>query len=231
MSTSRARRQTIACGTALALLAFLGCKKAITTPLTAAALTIVQGNNQSVQAGALLLPIPVVMRVTDATGAGLPAIPITFVIGDGGGSVSPASAISDTKGEVSVKWTLGPGVAGQSLNASAPGLNAVRVNAVAILTDNIIIAQGNNQTAKVGATLTNSIVVRVVGIGNVPISGVAVGFQVIGGGGGITPQSAITNVLGEATAKWSLGNVSGANTAIVSASTLTPAILTATGIP
>ena len=229
MSPIRIVRHAVSCGAAFAIFALPGCKKAVAGS-AATALVVVQGNLQQVQAG-LQLPIPVVLRVTDASGAGIPAVPVTFAIGDGGGSVTPASIVSDTKGEVSVKWTLGPGAIVQSLYASAAGISPLKIMAFGILPSDIIIAQGNNQTAKTSATLAQSIVVRVLGGGNIPMVGVQVGFQVIGGGGGITPQSAFTNTLGEATAKWTMGTVPGINTAAVSASTLSAVTLTATATP
>ena len=208
----------------------VACKKATTEVNLPDAIAIVQGNAQSVQAG-LLLPTPVVVRVVDKNGLGMPSIPVTFVLSDGGGSVTPASATSDARGEVTVKWTLGPVQPLQSLTASASGVTPVRIQAQAILPSDISVAQGNNQTAKAGTVLTNSIVVRVTGTGNAPMVGVPVAFQVTSGGGAITPQTIVTNALGEATAKWTLGTVAGANTATVSSSTLTPVVLAATGTP
>ena len=93
------------------------------------------------------------------------------------------------------------------------------------------MAQGNNQTGKAGVVLTNSIVVRVTGTGNLPMVGVPVAFQVSSGGGAITPQTILTNALGEATAKWTLGSVAGQNTATVSTAALLPVVLSATGTP
>jgi hypothetical protein len=218
-------------GVAVVLLA--GCKKAATTSADAAGsnvLTIVQGNFQSAQVG-LSLPTPIVLRVTDNTGTGVANAPVTLVVSDGGGSVDPASGKADAKGELKAKWTLGPSSSAQSLLANTPGADAVKIQAFGILPSDIIIAQGNNQTAKVTAVVPNTIVVRVVGPGNVPMVGVTVGFVITGGGGAITPQSAITSALGEATAKWTLGPSPGTNVAIVTSSTLTPATLTAFAIP
>ncbi len=221
------RSLTLALGV---LLSTAACKKATTEVVLPDAIAIVQGNAQSVQAG-LLLPTPVVIRVIDKNGLAMPNIPVTFVLSDGGGSVTPASATSDTRGEVTVKWTLGPVQPVQTLTASASGVTPVRISAQAILPSDISVAQGNNQTGKAGVVLTNSIVVRVTGTGNLPMVGVPVAFQVSSGGGAITPQTILTNALGEATAKWTLGSVAGQNTATVSTAALTPVVLSATGTP
>ncbi len=216
----------------IAVLTLASCAKqaAVTSVAVADALTIVQGNNQAVQGGKDL-PLSVVLRVTDKGGTGLAGMPITLALGDGGGAVSPASALSDSKGEITAKWTLGTLQAAQSLYATAPGVAAVTMNATALLPTDIVIAQGNNQSAKAGASLTNSIVVRVLGPNNTPMVGITVGFQITAGGGAISPQSAVTTSLGEVVAKWTLGTVAGANTATINASTVSPVILTATGTP
>jgi len=208
-----------------------GCKKAVTTEVvTAAALTIVQGNYQSVQAGKEL-PAPIILRVTDKTGAAMAGIPVSLVVAEGGGSATPSSGVSDAKGEFTAKWTTGPTLADNQLRAMVPGLDPVKIYAVGVIPSDIIVAQGNNQTAKIGGTVPTSIVVRVVGSGNVPMSGVTVLFQVVGGGGSISPQSAVTSSLGEVTAKWTLGATAGVQSAVISASTLTPVVLQATATP
>ncbi len=222
-------RRTLAALAAAGLLT--GCQKtAATEAVTAATLTVVQGNNQSIQAGKDL-PNPVILRVTDKTGVAMSGIPVTLVVAEGGGTVTPSSGVSDAKGEYSAKWTLGPTLADNQVKASVPGLDPVKITATGIVPSDIIVAQGNGQAAKFGASLPTSIVVRVVGAGNVPMSGITVLFQVTGGGGSVSPQSAVTSSLGEVTAKWTLGNAVGTQTALISASTLSPASLTATALP
>src|SRR5450755_4740272 len=77
--------------TALAMLAPSGCKKVPAAPATASGFTIVQGDNQTAQAG-VPLPTPVVIRVIDATGDGIPNLTVVFAVATGGGTVNPASA-------------------------------------------------------------------------------------------------------------------------------------------
>jgi hypothetical protein len=213
-----------------AVLLLAGCKKTVTAAVEPGALTIVQGNNQMVQAGKEL-PVPIVLRLTDKAGAAMANIPLTMVVAEGGGSVTPASGVTDAKGEYTAKWTTGPIFAGNKLIATVPGLDPVTIEAVGILPSDIVVAQGNNQTAKNGASLATSIVVRVVGPGNVPMSGVTVLFQVTGGGGSISPQTVVTNNLGEVVGKWTLGPNVGSQTAIVSASVLSPVTLIAFATP
>lgn len=205
-------------------------KKDATGPGAApAALTIVQGNLQVRQAGRRL-PVPLVFRATDVAGTGLQGVPIRFVVDQGGGSVDSASVTTDAAGEARVRWTLGMGTA-QVLLANAPGLEPVRATATPLFPVDLVIAQGANQSARPGNTLPNPIVVRVLGPGNVPLDSITVALQVTAGGGAIAPQSVLTNALGEATVRWTLGPVAGPNSALVRAGTLEPVPITATGAP
>ncbi|MEP7382238.1 MAG: hypothetical protein ABI910_11160 [Gemmatimonadota bacterium] len=206
-----------------------GCgKKAVLEAPTPGSLVLVQGNNQQVQGG-LELPNPIVIRVLDTGGTPIGKLPIGFSVTQGGGSVTPGSAASDENGEVKVKWTVGPNEVAQLLRASVPGVEAVNVSALALLPSDIIIAQGNNQNAKAGAALPNPLVVRIVGPGNVPMKGIAVAFQVLSGGGLISPQSGLTNALGEVTARWTVGGTVGVNTLAVSSGSLQPLTMSAVG--
>jgi hypothetical protein len=90
--------------------------------------------------------------------------------------------------------------------------------------------QGNNQTAKTGTALTNSVIVRVVGSANVPMQGITVGFQVVAGGGGMNPATVVTNALGEATTKWTMG-AAGTQSAYVSSGSLPTVSVSATATP
>lgn len=228
-SRLRAPRVALALLAALVPLALTGCGKAaaVESP-SPGSLILVQGNNQQVQGGNEL-PNPIIIRVLGTDGSPVGKIPIGFSVVQGGGSVSPGSAPSDENGEVKVKWTVGPNEVAQLLRATVPGVEAVNISALALLPSDIIVAQGNNQSAKAGAALPNPIVIRVLGPGNVPMKGIAVAFQVITGGGLISPQSGLTNALGEVTARWTLGGVAGTNTLAVSSGSLQPVSMQAVG--
>ena len=203
-------------------------KKAVVDAPAPGSLVLVQGNNQQVQGGGEL-PNPVVVRLLGTDGTPIGKRPIGFSVVQGGGSVNPGSAASDENGEVRVKWTVGPNEVAQLLRASVPGVEAVNVSAIALLPSDIVIAQGNNQMAKAGAALPNPLVIRIVGPGNVPMKGIPVAFQVVSGGGLISPQSGLTNALGEVTARWTLGGTAGSNTLAVSSGSLQPLAMNAVG--
>ena len=207
------------------LLAFPGCTKSVEAPV-AARLSIVQGNLQQAAAGTLL-PTTVVLRVYTADGTPIGKVPVSFNVVQGGGIVEPPSVVSDANGEVKAKWTLGPGFQVQAVSGSAPGVDPVILQAFGILPSELVVAQGNNQTGKASAALPVQIVIRVTGGSNVPIPNQNVALAVTSGGGSISPQSVITNALGEVTVRWTMGPAIGAQVASVTAGSLGPISISA----
>lgn len=202
------------------LLAFPGCTKTTEAP-AASQLSIVQGNLQQAAAGTIL-PTPVVIRVLATDGTPVAKVPVSFNVTQGGGVVDPATVVSDANGEAKAKWTLGPNSQVQSVSGNAPGVDPITLQAFGILPGDLIVAQGNNQTGKTSAALPVQIVIRVTGGSNVPIPNQTVALSVISGGGSISPQSAVTNALGEVTVRWTLGPATGMQQASVTAGTLGP---------
>lgn len=210
-----------------------GCAAAAATTAddpTPAALVVVQGTNQAVQGGKEL-PNAIVLRVLTEEGKAVEKVSVGFTVASGGGSVNPGSVLTDANGEARTKWVLGPTAPEQTLRAEVAGLDPVTISATAIVPSGIVIAQGNNQTARVSTALANAIVVRVVGINNTPILGAPVAFQITAGAGVITPQSALTNSFGEVNVKWTVGAVAGVNTVTATVANLPPATLSATATP
>jgi hypothetical protein len=196
---------------------------------TASALVVVQGGSQFGQAGRDL-PTPIVLRVVDSAGVGMSGVTVTLSVAVGGGTVTPASDTTDGRGEFRARWTLGPGVVAQEILAATRGVAPVAVTATGLVPSQIVLVQGNNQTAKAGSAVTNAVIVRVVGTNNVPMQGVTVGFQVLTGGGGMTPATVITNALGEASTKWTMG-AAGGNTALATSGSLPSVSIAATATP
>lgn len=197
---------------------------------TPSALTVVQGNLQTVQAGRTL-GSPIVLRVVDDNGRGVPKQAATLVVLTGGGTVTPATVVSDSLGEMRFNWTLGSATPIQTLQASVSGTVGTQVSAVAVFPSQIIVAQGQSQVGKIVTVLKNDVVVRVVGPSNQPMINVPVTLTVVQGGGGISPQSGVTNILGEFTTKWTMGAAAGPNTLTASSGTLPLATIAATATP
>ena len=225
--------QSVRFGTLAAAFILAACAgDAATDPGDAspATLIIVQGTNQAVQGGKEL-PNAIVLRVLREDGRPVEKVSIGFTVVTGGGSVTPGSVLTDANGEARTKWVLGPTTPQQTLRAEVAGIDPVTISATAIVPTGIVIAQGNNQTARVSTALATAIVVRVVGLNNTPIVGVPVAFQITAGAGVITPQSALTNAFGEVNVKWTLGPSPGTNSLLATVGDLAPAALSATAMP
>lgn len=201
-----------------------------TASATPAAITVVQGDAQTAQAGRAL-PGAIVLRVVDDKGHGVAKQAATLVVTSGGGTVSPATVVSDSLGEMKLTWTLGQLSAVQTVRASLDGTPGAVIGASAIFPANVLVAQGQAQSGKVAAVLKNDIVIRVVGPTNQPMVGIPVTFTVTEGGGGISPQSGVTNALGELATKWTMGAVAGQNSIAATAGSLPVASVRATATP
>ncbi|MHB0964100.1 MAG: beta strand repeat-containing protein [Gemmatimonadaceae bacterium] len=103
----------------------------VTVTLPASELQLVSGGGQSAPAGATLAQ-PVVARVVASDGVGVSGVTVSFAA-SGGGTVAPATAVSDASGNVSTQWKLGPTAGAQTLTVTSAGLigSPLTVNATA----------------------------------------------------------------------------------------------------
>ena len=69
------------------------------------------------------LPVAAVVRVTDANGHPAGLVQVRFAVTSGGGSVTPASAVTNPAGLAQTTWTLGTAAA-HTLAASAGSVTA-----------------------------------------------------------------------------------------------------------
>jgi hypothetical protein len=93
----------------------------VTVTLPAARLSLTNGDGQTAAAGTML-PQAIVARVLASDGIGVGGVTVTFAA-SGGGSASPATAVSDASGNVSTQWTLGPTAGTQTLSVTSAGLS------------------------------------------------------------------------------------------------------------
>ncbi|HEY3013066.1 MAG TPA: Ig-like domain-containing protein [Gemmatimonadales bacterium] len=99
-------------------------------PGTADQLVRVSGDNQSARPGQELSD-PLVVRLVDQNGNGIPDRAVSWVVGAGGGSVAPTTSTTDGNGEAQTRWTLGPSVGTNTLNAVVSGVGVVGFTAMA----------------------------------------------------------------------------------------------------
>jgi hypothetical protein len=87
------------------------------------------GSQQAAMVNTAVQTAPAVV-VKDVQGNVMAGIQVTFSVGSGGGSVSPATATTDANGVASTAWTLGPVGGPNTLNASVTGTNPASFDAV-----------------------------------------------------------------------------------------------------
>jgi hypothetical protein len=99
-------------------------------PGTAADLRLVSGNRQTAAPGEELSQ-PLVVRLVDEDGNGVPNRAVSWVIGVGGGSVDPLTSTTNGNGEAETRWTLGPTTGANTVNAVVSGIGFVGFTATA----------------------------------------------------------------------------------------------------
>jgi hypothetical protein len=70
-------------------------------------LELLSGDKQSGTSGAQLSK-PLIFKVSDSFGTGVPLVPVRIELESGNGTVQNSVILSDSKGQVKVYWTLGP---------------------------------------------------------------------------------------------------------------------------
>jgi adhesin/invasin len=157
------------------------------------------------------LPDPIVVGVTDADGNPVSGAAVTWVVTAGGGSVTPTTSVTDAAGHASTSWTLGPSVDTNTVEAVVSGVGSAQFSASAQAGSaaKIRIVSGNNQSGQAGTQLTAGLVVQVQDADGNAVSGAAVTWSVISGGGRVAPASGTTGANGQASTEWTLGGALG----------------------
>ena len=193
--------------------------------------TRTRGDGQRGWTGGLLAD-SVAVTVKDQYDNAVPGVSVDFAVTAGGGSTSPANAVTRSSGEARSAWRLGPSIGPDALEARVTGIPAVPFGAVATSGPPaaIVAASGDAQTAQVAAQLSVPIVLRVRDSFGNAVQGAAVDLSIQGTGGSITPASLVTDTTGGGSFRWTLGTKSGPNV-ILARSGDAVTSLTATGTP
>jgi hypothetical protein len=93
-------------------------------------LVLVSGDDQTGPPGTELQE-PLVVRLLDEAGNGIPDRAVSWVVATGGGSVSSGNTNTDAEGRASTRWTLGPNPGPNTLNAVVSGVGVVGFSATA----------------------------------------------------------------------------------------------------
>ncbi|HET6836869.1 MAG TPA: Ig-like domain-containing protein, partial [Gemmatimonadales bacterium] len=128
----------------------------------ASGLSLISGNGQTAQAGSRL-PADLVVRLLDESGNGVPGAAVTWVVGAGGGSVTPENGTTDPAGYASAQWTLGPTPGPNRLDAVVSGVGVVNFSATGTVAPpaalSILVQPAS--TAQNGRPLTRQPVIQV----------------------------------------------------------------------
>lgn len=181
----------------------------------------VEGNGQRGVVGEPL-PAPLIVRVADASGAGVPGVPIEFVVVSGGGTVT-GEAETDAAGRARGEWTLGLSTEPEHrVDARVAGSDALpaavfRATASAAAPSTFEITAGDGQSRVAGTPLRDSLVVAVRDVYGNGVPGVRVDWRAAIGGGRVAPTTATTGPTGFARAQLTLGPQPGANLVVATA--------------
>ena len=158
------------------------------------------------------LATPHEVLIRDANGNPVPGVSVAWAAATGGGSVSPGVSTTNALGRATTTRTLGVTPGTQTTTATAAlsgGSTTVTFTVTATVggPTQMTISAGQNQVDTVGQTLPSALAVRVADQFNNPVSGVAINWAVIDGGGSVTPASSTTDASGIATTSWTLGTI------------------------
>lgn len=104
-----------------------GTASVTVNPGAPASLAKTGGDNQTGQAG-VALTTALKAQIKDAFGNVVPGVTVTFSVVSGGGSVSPASATTNSSGEAQTTATPGGALGTQTFRAASTGLTSVDFN-------------------------------------------------------------------------------------------------------
>lgn len=188
-------------------------------------LVVVSGDHQVGPVGGPL-QTPLALKVVDGSGAGVAGVSVAFSVTAGGGSLTSASGVSASTGQVSTVWVLGGalGTDGQKVTATALGLAPATFSASGEVGPpfSLEVLSGNSQRGAMGAPLADSIRIVVKDQFGNPNAGVSIVWQVIAGAGQVSPPSTVTNGEGRSAAQFVLGSANAAengNQLVVSVAT------------
>jgi len=176
--------------------------------------------------------IPVTFQVVAADSQPIPNIRMFFAVDTSvpgtyrpRGSVTPDSAVTDSMGTVTVRWTLGPDPGENAMVAYVFGYGATIEETVRALgvADSIPIDSvpagiqcrdkfgiwrddGNCAYNSVPEGTTVQVAFRVVNPDTMPLPHVAMDFEITEGDGSVSPESTTTDSMGTATVNWKVGS-------------------------
>jgi hypothetical protein len=179
---------------------------------------ITPGEPPAGEAG-LELAEPIMVRVTDSTGAPLGDVPVSWEAA-GGGTIVADGARTDSLGQARARWTLGPRAGSQRTYVQVGASRAVP-RAVTLATAlpgpaaSLALVRGAAPRGIAARPLVPAVQVRVADRHGNPVPGVRVSLRP--GQGTVAERTAVTDSTGRVEAAWTLGPVAGPQRLMASA--------------
>jgi hypothetical protein len=173
------------------------------------------GNNQSGTVTTALAKPITVQAIDTLSGKGLPGVTISFSdVKTGGGSFSPASAVTDSTGTVSTTYTLSTKAGAYTVTASALGYAPATFTETATATTatKMIRAAGSGQIVPLSTPVPNPLVAKVEDQYGNGVPGVSVTFADKGKGGIFSANPVVTDSNGLASVHYTSSTKSGPTT-------------------
>jgi adhesin/invasin len=153
---------------------------------TAQGVSIVSGDGQTGPVSTEL-PADLVVQVRDAANNPVPGVAVTWVVGAGGGSITPGTSNTDPSGQATATWTLGPAPGPNTVSAVVSGIGVAEFSATAATgaPARLSLATQPSSTATSGLPLEQQPVIQLLDAQGNPTtqSGVEVGVTIATGGG------------------------------------------------
>jgi len=99
-----------------------------------------------------LLPVALVVRAVDRYGNAVPGVTVSWAIASGGGSITPASSVTNAQGRTRAQWTLGSTAGTETATASVGGALTVTFTATAVVPAASVTVTPNPASVASGAT-------------------------------------------------------------------------------
>ena len=175
---------------------------------------------------------PFVVEVRDQNGAGLSGVAVEFAVTEGDGTVSSATATTDTRGRATTTLTLGDEGGTVSVEVTVEGLEPVTFTVVGLLVPvprTLTKLSGDEQQGSVWTSLSEPLVIQVLDQKGNVLAGVQVTFAIIGGDGNLSRVTVTTDAQGRA-ASILTPQVGGTIRVEVTVEGLEPVMFTAVGL-
>ena len=196
-----------------------------------AGLNIVEGDEQT-GVVAQTLAVPVSVKLVDAGGFVILEQSVEFAVTSGDGSVAASTVATDADGMAETTWTLGTKTTEeQNLTATVANKSAVFTATPLADVPTSLVPSGQAQNGWAMEALDTTVAISVFDEHGNPVPDQAVTWQVLTGGGSITPSSDSTDASGRVTATWTLGTPIGDQSAQADAVDLGTTTFTATAMP